>query len=74
MTAMCSRELTALTALVVATALIPILDTTSDAIWWNRPSPEEEEEAYVEAATALASSGVDMLFLEMMKVRALELL
>ena len=34
------------------------------ALW---PSPEEEKMNYVEAATAISSSGVDFLFLEMMK-------
>ena len=34
------------------------------AIW---PSPEEEQLNYIEAATSIAGSGVDFLFLEMMK-------
>ena len=38
--------------------------TSSEAKW---PSPEEEAEAYLEAASAHSKSGVDLLFLEMMK-------
>ena len=37
---------------------------SSLALW---PSPEEEKVNYIEAATGIAASGVDFLFLEMMK-------
>lgn len=46
---------------------MPAGGMSSAAAKW--PPPEEEEEAYEEAATALANSGVDLLFLEMMKDR-----